>query len=333
MTSPVLHFGTLGAARITPPALLAPAAERDDVVVEVVAARDPARARAFADEHGIATVVDDYTAVLAHPDVDAVYIALPASEHREWTIAALEAGKHVLCEKPFANNAIEAADMAAAGAGTGLVLCEAFHWRYHPLADRMIEVVRSGEIGAVQELTATFTVPIPDRSDIRHRFELGGGALMDLGCYPVQWCRAVAEGEPEVVSASAEVGEPDVDVRLSAQLRFPGGVEATVITGMEEVERQIDLVVEGDAGRMVVHNPLAPQAGHELVVEVAGERRSETVALTTSYAHQLDAFVEAVRGGPPVLTDAADAVANMSVIDDIYRAAGLPVRGADRLTT
>ena len=166
MTSPVLRFGTLGAARITPPALLAPVAERDDVVVEVVAARDPERAQAFADEHDIGTVVDDYAAVVTHPDVDAVYIALPASEHREWTIAALVAGKQVLCETPFANNATEAADMAAAGARTDLVLCEAFHWRYHPLADRLIEVVRSGELGIVRQVTATFTVPIEDRSDI-----------------------------------------------------------------------------------------------------------------------------------------------------------------------
>ncbi|MEO1062304.1 MAG: Gfo/Idh/MocA family oxidoreductase [Actinomycetota bacterium] len=331
MTTSALHFGTLGAARITPPALLEPAAQRDDVSVHVVAARDPDRARSFAADHGIGTVVEDYAAVVTHPEVDAVYVALPASEHREWTIAALEAGKHVLCEKPFANNAIEAADMAAAAAGTGLVLCEAFHWRYHPLAHRFLEVVRSGELGTVRRMTAAFTVPIEDRSDIRHRLELGGGALMDLGCYPVQWCRAVADGEPEVISATAEVGEPDVDVRLRAELRFPGGEEAVVVTGMEQVDRQIDLVVEGDAGRMVVQNPLAPQAGHELVVEVGGERRSETVELTTSYAHQLDAFVAAVRGGPPVLTDADDAVANMAVIDAIYRAAGLPVRGAERL--
>ncbi|MEM9712175.1 MAG: Gfo/Idh/MocA family oxidoreductase [Actinomycetota bacterium] len=332
MTSPVLRFGTLGAARITPPALLEPAAERDDVTVGVVAARDPARARSFAAEHGIPNVVDDYAAVVGHPDVDAVYVALPASEHREWTIAALEAGKHVLCEKPFANNAAEAAEMARAGADTDLVLCEAFHWRYHPLADRLIEVVRSGELGTIRRATATFTVPITDRSDIRHRLELGGGALMDLGCYPVQWVRAIADGEPEVLSATAETGEPDVDVRLDAELRFPDGVDATIVTGMEEVDTHIELVVEGDAGRMVVQNPLAPQAGHELVVEIDGARRSETVAHTTSYAHQLDAFVAAVRGGPPVVTDAADAVRNMQVIDDVYRAAGLPVRGADRLT-
>ena len=138
-----IRFGVLGAAQITPAALIAPARAVDGVEVVAVAARDRSRAEAFAAEHSIGRVDDDYQALIDDPDIDAVYNPLPMSLHHPWTIAALRAGKHVLCEKPFAANADEAAEMVTVAEEENRVLVEAFHWRYHPLADRLVEVVRS----------------------------------------------------------------------------------------------------------------------------------------------------------------------------------------------
>ena len=325
-TSKVVRFGVLGAARITPAALLAPAAASDDVEVVVVGARDEQRAKGWAAEHGIERVARGYADVIDDPDIDAVYNALPASHHRQWTIAALEAGKHVLCEKPFALNAAEAAEMVDAGQRSGRVLCEAFHWRFHPLADRIIALLP--EVGTVKEIGAVFTAAIPDTTDIRYDLALGGGALMDLGCYPVHWIRTVMGEEPVVESAQARQGPPAVDVELTGQLRFPGGARASVRCSMDgDFAARLD--IEGERGALRVINPLAPHFGHALSLEIGGgEPTNETVPGATTYKHQLDAFVAAVRSGQPTVTGGRDAVGNMQVIDDLYTAAGLPIRGA-----
>src|SRR5437868_7369760 len=144
-TADRVRIGCLGAARIAPAALVKPASAADDAEATAVAARDPARARAFAAKHGIPVVHDSYDAMLADPDIDAVYNPLPHGLHAQWTIKALEAGKHVLCEKPFTANAAEAERVAAVADRTGLVVMEAFHYRYHPLADRMRALVEDGE--------------------------------------------------------------------------------------------------------------------------------------------------------------------------------------------
>ena len=153
-----LRFGVLGAARITPAALIAPAADSQRAQVVAIAARDPERARRFAEEHRIERVDPTYEALIENPDVDAVYNPLPASLHAQWTIQALERGKHVLCEKPFAANAPEAEQMVAAARERDRVLVEAFHYRYHPLANRIVEVVASGALGDVRRLEAAFCV-------------------------------------------------------------------------------------------------------------------------------------------------------------------------------
>ena len=197
-TTPI-RIGILGAASIAPMALIRPARRVPDAVVAAVAARDEARAARFADKHGIARVHPSYAALLADPEPDAIYNPLPNSLHCEWTLRALEAGKHVLCEKPLASNAEEAERMAKAATNAGRVLVEAFHWRYHPLADRMREIVTSGELGPIRHVEASFCVPMIRRGDIRYRWDLGGGATMDLGCYAINMVRTLAGAEPEVV--------------------------------------------------------------------------------------------------------------------------------------
>ncbi len=226
-----LRIGTLGAARITSSALIKPARQVPEVTVAAVAARDPERARRFAAKHRIRRVHDSYQALIDDPAIDAIYNPLPNSLHAQWTLRAIEAGKHVLCEKPFTANATEAADVAAAAAASGLVVMEAFHYRYHPLARRMQEVV-AGEIGPLRYLEASLCFPLPRFSDIRYSYDLAGGATMDAGCYAINWLRMLGPGEPEVLSARARLHGPDVDRAMAASFRFPGGVlgRMTVVT-------------------------------------------------------------------------------------------------------
>jgi predicted dehydrogenase len=324
-----LRFGILGAARIAPAGLVYPAADVAGIELACVAARDPARARVFAAEHDIPVVLDSYADVIA-ADVDAIYIALPISAHHDWTLAALAAGKHVLCEKALANNAREAAAMAAAADQAGCLLMEAFHYRYHPLFLRVLELLRAGAIGQLRRIEGDFAVPHIHAGDIRLDFATGGGGLMDLGTYPVHWLRHVSGLEPEVRSATARTGPAEVDIVMEAELGFPGAPHLTgrIRSSMDPAEPLVArLVIEGDDGRMVVTNPLAPQMGHDLLLENAGGTLHEQVDRTPSYTYQLEAFATAVRDGTPVPTDGHDGTANMRVIDAIYRAAGLRLRG------
>ncbi len=333
MSDPALRFGVLGAARITPRALLAPARSHAGVTVDVVAARDRSRAVAYAARHGIPRVVDDYEAMVTDPDVDAVYIPLPNSLHAEWTLAALEAGKHVLCEKPFTANATEAERVAAAADRArrqdGRVVMEAFHYRYHPLAHRMRQIVDSGELGELRHVEAWLCAPIPDKSDIRYQADLAGGAMMDMGSYVVHWARLLGGGEPTVRSATAKLQRPGIDRAMDATLDFPGGHTGTVHCSMwSRSVLHLAARVTGDRGELRVVNPIAPQALSWLTVRSGHRRRRESVSRRPTYAYQLDAFVDAVHGGAPVLTPPADAVANMTVIDAVYRAANMHPRGA-----
>jgi predicted dehydrogenase len=323
-----LRLGILGAARIAPMAVVRPARALPGVEVAAVAARDTARAERFARRHGIPRVHASYEALIADDTLDAVYNPLPNSHHAEWSIRALEAGRHVLCEKPLASNATEAEQMGEAAARTGRILVEAFHWRYHPLAARMREVVRH-ELGAVRRLQTNLCFPLPFPNDIRYRWDLSGGAAMDAGCYAVNMVRFLAEAEPEVVRAEAKLARPKVDRWIRAELRFADGRSGRVTASLFSA-RLIDVSIRvvGCEGEMRVLNPIAPHFYHRLVVRgSSGAVTREHVSGEATYTHQLRAFVEQVRGGAPMPSDAKDAVANMRVIDAIYAAAGLPARG------
>ena len=318
-----LRLGILGAARIAPMALIAPARRVPEAEVIAVAARDPARARRFAARHGIPRVHDGYEALLADPDVEAVYNPLPNSLHAPWTIRALEAGKHVLCEKPFATSVAEARAMAEAATRAGRVLIEAFHYRYHPLFARLRAILAAGEIGEVRHLEAHFCIPIVQRKDIRYSALLAGGALMDAGCYTVSLLRHLAAAEPEVVSARAHWTRGGVDRALTAELRFPDGRTARLSCSlMSRWLLRASAKVEGTTGRMLVLNPYAPQFFHRLRVVTATGSRRERVPGAPTYDYQLRAFVAAVRHGVPMPTDAVDAIANTRVIERLYAAAG-----------
>ncbi|GIW40517.1 MAG: oxidoreductase [Candidatus Binatia bacterium] len=327
-SGPPLRFGTLGAARITPVALLRPARSNPDVDVVAVAARDPTRARAFAFRHGIRRVHPSYADLLRDPELDAVYNPLPNSLHCEWTIRALEAGKHVLCEKPLASNAEEAERMAGVAEKTGLVLMEAFHYRYHPLARRLRELVDSGELGRVRHIEAHLCIPLLRPGDIRYDFALAGGALMDVGCYAVNLVRYLAGEEPAVEEARALRLSPEIDRFLEARLSFPGGLTGRITCSLLSARAiRASARVEGTEGELRVLNPYAPHLFHWVRIRTRRRSAIERVHGSSTYAHQLRAFVSAVRDGTPFPTTARDGVANMRVLDAIYEKAGMARRG------
>ena len=321
-----LRIGTLGAAGITPAALMEPAKENDDVTVVAVAARDRDRAEQFAERHHIQSVYDHYDDVIADDSLDVIYNPLPISHHLEYTVKALRAGKHVLCEKSFALNAREAEKMHAVAQETGLVLIEAFHYRYHPIFRRALEIVESGTLGKLEHIDARFVVGTPNAENIRMHYETGGGATMDMGCYPISWVRHITKEEPKVVSATATIGNPDVDLRLEVNYEFEKGLTAKTVGSMCDAGFAADMEVRGSNGRMLVVNTLVPQHGNKIELTIGSESSNEEFTRRPTYSFQLEAFVDAVRNGTRLPTDSADAVKQMRIIDAVYLAAGMSTR-------
>lgn len=321
-TQAPLRIGILGAAKIAPTAMVLPARATGVATVVAVAARDPIRARAFADQHGIPEIAGTYEELIARPDIEAIYNALTPSRHADLSIAALQAGKHVLCEKPFAMNAGEARAMVAASLASGKVLMEAFHYRYHPLFARVLEIIGSGELGEVRDLSAVFqTGLVDDGTEIRYERDLGGGSLMDIGTYPLHWVRTAAWAEPTVVRASGVFGRAGVDHSTQAELLFPNGATARISGSMVEETPMALLEVTGTQGSLKAVNPLAPQVGHLLEVTIGGgPPRRETFSREPTYDFQLRAFVEACRGGSPPLTSGKDSIAQMELLDAVSAA-------------
>ena len=331
----MVRFGCLGAARITPGALIAPAKKHSGAEVVAIASRSAERAGDFAGEHGIAAIETDYAALIKRPDVDAIYNALPPHRHADLTIMALEAGKPVLCEKPMAMNADEAARMAEAAKRTGTLLMEAFHYRFHPVFAQAVEIVRGGDLGRVQTYEGHFSVEIPERDgELRHELALGGGALMDLGCYPLHWARSLLEGEPEIISAKSVTGREGIDVSTRAEMVFDGGVKAHITTSMApSVKFEAWLQVTGSDGSLRIQNPLAPHLGHRVTLLPVGSDEPIIVAeegpsKETTYDFQLDHFLKCLSGEAEPILPPGDGVANMAAIDAIYKAAGMAPRGA-----
>ncbi len=320
-----VRIGVLGAARITSSALIKPARGNSEVVVAAVAARDVSRARAFAVKHGIARVHDSYAALIADPELDAIYNPLPIGLHGRWTRAALDAGKHVLCEKPLTANAAEAREVAELAAKSDRVVMEAFHYRYHPCASRVDKILASGELGKLKRVEADWCFWMPKSSHNRYNYSLAGGALMDLGCYAVDMVRRFGGSTPEVVSAQAKLRGPQVDRVMTAELRFAGGHTGRIHCSMWSTDLpRLTARVVGDRGELRLH-PLIPFQRFS-VRSTAGKRVENFPAAPSTYAYQLDAFAAAVLRGDPVKTTPEEAIENTTVIDAMYRAAGLSLR-------
>jgi predicted dehydrogenase len=220
--------------------------------------------------------------------------------------------------------------MAQVAAECDRHLVEAFHIRYHPLLVRMKQIVESGELGPIRRIEAHFCIPLRRLRDIRYQYELGGGAMMDTGCYTAHIIRYLAGAEPEVVRAEARLLRPQVDRWMAADLRFADGRTARLTCSLLSLMLlRISAKVVGDQGELHVLNPILPHLYHRLQVKTAQGKRREHFPGDSTYAYQLRAFVQAVQTNQPMPTDAADGVKNMQLIDAIYTQAGLLRRGSD----
>jgi predicted dehydrogenase len=329
MTNPhPLRIGVIGAAAIVPMALTNPARSVPEVQITAIAARDPQRAEKFARKHHIPHVHQTYNDLLADPEIDAIYNPLPNNLHAEWTIRALQAAKHVLCEKPFASNAEEATEMAEVARETGKVLSEGFAYRHHPLFARMKKAITDAELGKIRNIEARFCFLMPALSNIRYNYALAGGALMDAGCYPLSLVRFLMDAEPGVIHAKAKLIKPDVDSRVEANLKFPNRIEAHMVCDMLS-PKLFDsfLKVQGDRGEMKVINPYHPHWFHWISIHNSKGTWRGQVKGDNVYTLQLRAFASAIQSGTPIITDANQAVNTMRLIDAVYERAGLPLRG------
>jgi xylose dehydrogenase (NAD/NADP) len=308
-----VRWGILSTARINH-AVLEPARETETADVIAVASRDQARAADYAAKHGIPRAYGGYDALLADPDVEAVYISLPNGLHGEWSIKALEAGKHVLCEKPLSRRPEEVERAFEIAGDAGLVLMEAFMYRHHPQTRALAETVATGGIGELRQLRTRFSFTLTDESDVRLVPELDGGALMDLGCYCIGICRLLA-GEPEAVSGFQHLGPTGVDLRFDALLRFEHDAFAEFHCAFDLPEGT-GIEAIGSEGRVLVREPFRCIEPH---LELNGEWID--VEDVDRYILQLENFSAAVRGEAEPLLGRADAMGQARTIDALYRSA------------
>lgn len=322
-----VRIGILGASMHAPTTLLNPARANPELAVAAVASRDGSRARAFAAEHGIPRVHESYEALVADPELDAVYVVLPTSLHGRWTRAALAAGKHVLCEKPFTANAAEALEIADLAATSDRVVMAAMQYRYHPLTVRAEQIIRSGELGTLQRIDVSMCVLLPKFSGNCYNYSVAGGATMDAGSYAFDMVRTFGGAGPEVVSARAKLRGPEVDRAMTAEVRFATGHTGRVRCALWSADLfRASAKVVGDRGELRWLSPAAPHLLPRLAFRSAKGKRVERFPRRTTYAYQLAAFAAAVLRGEPVKTTPHDMVETMALIDEVYRAAGLALR-------
>jgi predicted dehydrogenase len=324
-----LKIGILGAARIADEGIVDPARVFGHRLV-AVAARDRSRAEAFAAQRGVEKVHQTYAEVIDDPEVEVVYNALVNSLHAPWNQYALNAGKHVLSEKPFARNAAEASlvrDVARTAPGQ---IVEGFHYLHHPVNQRLRELVTSGELGELQQVDIELSIPSPPDSDPRWSLELAGGATMDLGCYVLNAARQVGrwlDAAPSVVNAAANLKKPNVDAAMLVELAYPGGIPGRLHWDMNAETRQMVWTVTGTAATAVVPAFAVPHLDNRIVITRDGSTEEQTLGEQTSYTYQLAALADTLQTGAEFLIDVDDSVANAELIDEVYRRAGLSPRG------
>ncbi len=312
-----LRWGILSTARIND-SFLAGCAESEVVSVNAVASRDQARARVYADEHAIERAHGSYEALLADPEVDAIYISLPNAMHLKWTERALDAGKHVLCEKPLGRRAADVAAAFDLARRRGLVLMEGFMYRHNPQTDRLAALVAEGAIGRLRLIRAAFSFSLADGGDVRMSDELDGGALMDVGCYCVSAARLIG-GEPERVTGQQVIGGHGVDIAFVGTLGFAHGVTAHFDAGFVLAPRSA-LEVVGESGSVTVADPWhCREPGIELHTAAGTER----IALPRADSYRLEAenLAAAVRGDAEPRLGRADAIAQAATIEALYASA------------
>ncbi|AII08249.1 MULTISPECIES: Gfo/Idh/MocA family protein [Rhodococcus] len=323
-----LRIGILGASRIAEPAIVKPAQILGHRLV-AVAARDRGRAEAFAQTHGVERVLDSYADLIADPEVDVVYNPLANAFHAEWNLKAIEAGKAVLTEKPFARNAAEAELVRNAARERNVPIMEGFHYLFHPITGRMFALLGDGTLGTLQRVEVIMRMPEPKPDDPRWSFDLAGGAVMDLGCYGLHVHRQLgrfAGGEPTVVAARAVERTTGVDESMDIDLVFPNGATGSSINSMNSERFEMTLRLVGDRGEAFAHDYALQSGDDRITITTDSGTTVERLGTRSTYTYQLDVFAQHLADGTAFPIDVADAVTTMELIDSTYRAAGLPVR-------
>jgi D-xylose 1-dehydrogenase (NADP+, D-xylono-1,5-lactone-forming) len=316
-----VKWGLLSTALINE-AILAGAAETSHVDVIAVASRDEERARSYADEHGLERSYGSYEGLLADPDVEAVYVSLPNSLHVEWTLKALEAGKHVLVEKPFSKHPDQVEEAFNRADAAGLVLSEGFMWRHHPQTRRLVELIDEGVAGRIRVVRTTFAFDLATErgaGDTRFDPALDGGALMDVGCYCISGLRLVA-GDPVRARGEQVVGPSGVDVVFTGALGFADGVLGNFDCGFV-VPRRAGLEVVGEEATIVVPDPFTPRTLGIDVLRPGAEPERIPIEPANFYRLELENVSAAIRGEAPLLLGRADALSQARTIDELYESA------------
>jgi D-xylose 1-dehydrogenase (NADP+, D-xylono-1,5-lactone-forming) len=312
-----VRWGFLSTAKINDK-LLPGARASEGVDVIAVASRDAGRAEAYARERGIERAYGTYEALLADPDVEAIYVSLPNSLHVEWSIRALEAGKHVLCEKPLGRRPEDVERAFDVAEKADRILMEAFMYRHNPQTRRLKELVDAGAIGRLRLIRAAFSFPLDEAENVRLDASLDGGGLMDVGCYCVSGARLLA-GEPEHVHGEQVLGESGVDVLFTGTMRFSGDVLAQFDCGLVlQVRDELEAI--GEEGSLFLDDPWhCKSPGLELRLESGVEEIA--VGAADSYRLQLENMSDAVRGRAEPLLTRGDALGQARAIEALYRSA------------
>jgi predicted dehydrogenase len=325
-----LRIGILGAARIADDGIVGPARALGHQLV-AVAARDRGRAETFAAARGIGTVHDGYADVIADPNVDVVYNALVNSLHERWNIAALQAGKHVLSEKPLTSNATQTRRVAEVAKRSPGTIVEGFHYLHHPVNHALRDAATSGKLGEIQRVEIVLSIPGPPDTDPRWSLDLAGGAAMDLGCYVLSAARAfggwIGAGSPEITSVDVDLKAPEMDAGMRVELAYSGGVSGRAVWDMNSTDRTMTWTVIGTNGSATSPAFAVPAMDNRLLLTVDGQTTERTHGDRTSYTYQLTALANTIREGAPYAFTLDDSIANAELIDECYRRTGLTPRG------
>ena len=325
-----IRWGVLSTAKIGRKAVTPALQASHNGMVVAVASRDVEGAKAYAKAFGISSYYGDYEALLNDPDIDAIYIPLPNSLHKPWTLKALEADKHVLCEKPLGLNAQECLDMHEAAQQNGRILMEAFMYRFHPRTERVLELLQSHSLGKLRLIRAGFTFTVTNPENIRLKPELGGGSLMDVGCYCVNVGRTLTGREPTHAQAFAVWSEEGVDTAMVGVLRFDGDVFVQFHCALDTARQEFVEVV-GEEGRITLESAFLPgteDAAIQLFMRGL-DREEENIPGEDEYQNMVEHFADCVLQGAEPRYGALEAAANLAAIEALYasaRANGTPVQ-------
>ncbi len=315
-----IRFGILGTAGIAKLRFIPAIRNAKNAEVLAVASRNSEKSRRYAEENGIETAYGSYEELLAQKDINAVYIPQPNGLHKEWSLKAIAAGKHVLCEKPLAPTPEDCLEMKQAAEAKDIVLMEAFMYRFHPLTEFVISQVHSGALGEIESLQASFTFILSDTEDVRWDQKLAGGAVMDVGCYGINASRTFFAEEPTAVSAIAHYRKPGIDDRMGIFARFPSGKQAQILCGFTS-DAPIGYTINGTKGWITAYNGFQTGVLNGTVTQEILGIRSTFRDSTNEYTRMIEHFSDCVINHKPVRYDATDAARNMAFINAAQKSA------------